>query len=325
LNFTFAKEITLTYELKKYAMKNQKLFTKLFVLVLLFFGYFFQCYSQDTIKITKTDTVKYYLISLHDGTKYNGAIVDSSENELILRTEKKINITIPTSEIKEISLIKLSEMNGGEYRFPNPHGTRYLFAPSAIPLKPGEGYYQNVYLFLNSFHVGVSKNLSFGAGFEFLTTFGGLAAGDFKPSFFVAPKLGFKISDDVHAGGGIILAGIPSLFSNGYSFGGIAYGIVTIGDIEHNITGGIGLSFGENEISKRPVFVLNGMTRVGKRISLVTENWIILTENKIQPVFSYGIRFFGEKLCVDLALLNNKELAELTIVGIPYIDFVVKF
>ncbi len=96
-------------------MKNQKLFTKLFVFTLLFFGYFFQSYSQDTIKIAKTDTIKYYLVSLHDGTKYNGAIIDSTEYELVIRTGKKINITIPTNEIKEISLIKPSEMSSCEY------------------------------------------------------------------------------------------------------------------------------------------------------------------------------------------------------------------
>ena len=232
-------------------MKNQKLFTKLFVFTLLFFGYFFQSYSQDTIKIAKTDTIKYYLVSLHDGTKYNGAIIDSTEYELVIRTGKKINITIPTNEIKEISLIKPSEMSRCEYRFPNPHGTRYLFAPSAIPLKPGEGYYQNVYLILDSFHVGVTKNLSFGAGFEFISTFSSLTSGTFNSIFFVAPKLGFKISEEFHAGGGVIITGIPNLFSSGYSVAGIAYGIGTIGNIEHNITGGIGLSFGGNEISSK--------------------------------------------------------------------------
>jgi hypothetical protein len=40
---------------------------------------------------------------------------------------------------------------------------------------------------------------------------------------------------------------------------------------------------------------------------------------------SYGVRFFGKKLSVDLGFLNNRDLAEALIIGIPYVDFVVKF
>jgi hypothetical protein len=42
-------------------------------------------------------------------------------------------------------------------------------------------------------------------------------------------------------------------------------------------------------------------------------------------VFSYGLRFMGESIAVDLAFLNNGDIAESIIIGIPWVDFVVKF
>ena len=66
------------------------------------------------------------------------------------------------------------------------------------------------------------------------------------------------------------------------------------------------------------------MVIISRRIALVTENWFIPLDN-YYGVFSYGIRFFGEKISVDLAFLNNSDIAEGLAIGIPYLDFVVKF
>ncbi|MBE9480617.1 MAG: hypothetical protein IMY69_02855 [Bacteroidetes bacterium] len=42
-------------------------------------------------------------------------------------------------------------------------------------------------------------------------------------------------------------------------------------------------------------------------------------------IFSYGVRFFGERISVDLGFINNKDIIEEIVIGIPYVDFVVKF
>jgi hypothetical protein len=54
----------------------------------------------------------------------------------------------------------------------------------------------------------------------------------------------------------------------------------------------------------------------------VSENWVL--PGMDQPLISYGIRFFNEKLSVDLGFLNTIGDGML-FPGIPYIDFVVKF
>lgn len=97
--------------------------------------------------------------------------------------------------------------------------------------------------------------------------------------------------------------------------------LATYGSLNHNVTAGVGYALAEGELSNNAVFNLSGMTRIGKRIALVSENWIFPET----AIFSYGVRFFGEKISVDLAFINNSEIAEGIAIGIPYVDFVVKF
>jgi hypothetical protein len=104
----------------------------------------------------------------------------------------------------------------------------------------------------------------------------------------------------------------------------MSYVLGTYGDTEDNITLGIGMSSAELNLPKSPVYAISGMTRISKRMSLITENWI-LPLDIYKPIFSYGIRFTGEQMSADFALINNGDFAEDFILGIPYVDFVVKF
>jgi hypothetical protein len=219
--------------------------------------------------------------------------------------------------------VEEGRMQDGQYWFPNPNDTRYFFAPSAFNLKQGDGYYQNVYFLMNSANYGVSDNLSIGGGII-------LPVG-----IYVTPKINFKITERFYAGGGVLAGVLP-----GPSAVGIVYGITTYGTNEHNITLGGGWGFYEDEFSQRPIITVNGMTRISRRLALVTENWSIPlneydynymtnveTVTKVyKTFFSFGFRMmFGEKITIDVALINGKDIFEFLPVGIPYVDFVYKF
>jgi hypothetical protein len=66
------------------------------------------------------------------------------------------------------------------------------------------------------------------------------------------------------------------------------------------------------------------MTRLSLRISLVSENWFFPTD-VYRGIISYGIRFFGKTISIVLVLINNQEFFEVSPIGIPYMEFVVKF
>jgi hypothetical protein len=68
--------------------------------------------------------------------------------------------------------------------------------------------------------------------------------------------------------------------------------------------------------------MVGGEQRLSHRFAIVSENWIFPEVDN--PLVSLGIRFFGEKLAVDLALINFIGETEI-FPGIPYIDFIYNF
>lgn len=289
------------------------------------------------ISIPLSDT---YKIELYDGTVFVGDITKQDSAKVVFTNSTFPSLELSRNKIKSIEKLNQSNYKEGKYWFTNPNSTRYLFGPSAFNLKKGEGYYQNTYAFLNSFNIGITNNISIGGGVELLSTFGSITSGYLKPIFIITPKLGFKVSEKFHAGAGVLFLGTPGIFEDSdYGISGIAYGVGTYGTLDNNFTGGLGWGFIEGEFSARPIITVSAMQRISQKTAFVTENWIIPDKDyyydntyhypeykyKYRPIFSYGIRFFGEKLSIDIALINNKDIAEFLIIGIPYVDFVVKF
>lgn len=270
-------------------------------------------FGQKTNIDEPFDSTKTYKIELNDGSIFIGNILQKDSVYLVMITSSISKLEILISKIKTIEIVNELNLKNGIYWFPNPHATRYLYAPSAFNLKKGEGYYQNTLLILNSFNLGITDNISIGGGLELISTF---AATD--PIFFVTPKVGFKVSEKFHAGGGVLFARIP-----GTALGTI-FGTVTYGSKDHNITSSLGWGFVDGEFSQRPIITLSGMTRVSKRAALVSENWFVPIDG-YYGLFSYGVRFFGEKMAIDLAFINNPDIFEAIAIGIPYVSFTVKF
>lgn len=274
-------------------------------------------YAQVDISSFQLDTSATYKITLMNGEEFVGKVISKTNTVLKIRTSSIPSIEIPVSSIKKIEAVKKEDMRNGSYWFPNPNATRYLISPTATNLKKGEGYYQNLYLLFNSINYGVTDYFSIGGGFELISTF----SPDVTPIFMLTPKFGFELNEKSHAGAGLLFIGAA-----GEGSLGIAYGLYTYGDSNTNFTGGLGFGFVDKEFSSRPVLTLSGMHRVKRRLSLVSENWIIPDlDDSYYTLLSYGVRFFGEKLSTDLGFINNADIAEFLIIGIPYVDFVVKF
>ncbi len=232
---------------------------------------------------------------------------------------------LPTTQIQKKELLSESSIKNNEYWFENPNATRYLFGPSAFNLKKGEGYYQNTMLLLNSFNVGITDYFSIGGGIEFLSTFITLSEGNFNPIIYFTPKVGFSVADNIHVGGGVLIANIPQFGETTNSGLGVLYGLGTYGNLDHNVTATIGWGSVDGNSFNKPLITVSGMTRVAKKTALVTENWLIPTDSSYEPIFSYGVRFFGENIAVDLAFINNWDIAQSLLIGVPYVNFVVKF
>ena len=212
----------------------------LFVFLLLFT---FAAKSQDST---------YVQLELKNGKFIKGLLIQKSDAEVTVATPDLGKVTLAWSTIRSMNMIS----KDGNDRTPNPHSTRYFFAPSAIPLKKGEKYYQNALFLVNSFQVGLNDHFSIGGGLVI------------PFALFITPKIGYQVSEKVHVGGGILFA--TSLI-RGLNFGiGTAYGSVTYGTKEHNLTlnGGLGAynentGFGRDDynwkFAKNPLFTFKSV------------------------------------------------------------------
>jgi len=271
------------------------------------------------------------IFTLTDGSIITGKIINKTASSTTIETKDLGIITLPESKIREVRKFEESTVTTeGKIWYQNPNCTRYLYAPSAIPLKKGEGYYQNVYGAGNAVNYGLTKNISLGGGLV-----GPLGA-------YINTKVGFKLGEYVHvAVGGLIGNGFFPI--NGNNFGlGVGFGVLTIGGYDHNLTVGSGYGFintdGVVESQEKPMYVINGMVRVGKQFALVTENWIVnvqgdpfgrgvdRTGSYYETFFSYAFRYMGQKSTLDAGFLNTPGLIDQGwLIGIPYIGFVIRF
>ncbi len=292
---------------------------------------------KKIVKLVRLSGDQYCILTTNDGKKFIGQIISQNETELNLKTESLGVLTIPNTKIRDIKLAEKEQFVNGKYFFPNPHPTRYFFAPSAIQLERGEGYYQNAYVLANSVQVGVTDHFSMGGGIVIPVL------------FFLTPKFGYKVAKNVYLGGGLLVAAsfIPDMH-----FGlGVGYGSITLGSKEYNFTLNAGWGFSKAETynsqtqtsdykwkyAKKPMFSINGAVRVAPKLSLITENWIFATEqytydsytgtdtyeSRYGSIISFGFRLMGERNSFDLAMAIPT--FEGTTFGFPYVDYVFKF
>lgn len=267
------------------------------------------------IKTYDFATGKIYAIKLIDDSSFAGKFIEKNGTNLVFESTLGLRYGVDEKDIRSINIVDPINIVKGKYWFPNPHATRYLFGPSAYNLKSGEGYYQNIYGTVNSINYGITDHFTLGVGTELITLFSSF------PLIIVTPKLGgYKVNDSWHVGGGAIVVATSD------GSGGIGYGIATYGDENSNVSFGLGWA-GANvdDIQTLPIATISGMRRFSKNIAFISENWVI-PANPYIPIFSYGIRFFGEQMSVDIALVNNYSIAtEVLPIGLPFVDFVYKF
>ena len=264
--------------------------------------------------VTDSTNVK---IELTDGTTLTGELLSETETHLEIKLKNIGVLIIKRENVKKIVFLDEFGHVGKSMWFENPHATRLLFAPTAIPLKKGEGYYQNIYIVANMFNYGVMDNLSIGGGFDFVTMFSN-QDGNWNPLINLNIKSGFQVSENFHAGVGALYVGMLDEFS-----AGIIYGLGTYGTYNTNATLGLGWGFVDGTFQEKPFIMIGGMARVSEKLWLISENWIVPTP-EYYVVVSYGVRFAAKRIAVDLAFINSKDIFEGIFIGIPFVDFVIK-
>ena len=246
------------------------------ILILMIFS--FQGISQEHEEKSNDRVVT---INLLDGSIITGSL--SKENEETIT----VNSSYGTTTIERKNIKSLTYTNRGssdEGRKDDSYGsTHYLLTQSGYTLRKGQSYYENTYLFFNSYTRGYTDNFSLSFGGEAFS----LLAGNI-PTVFVTPKYSIPFSGGAFS----VSTTIFTVPSEDFTSGGFLQGSLTLGDREDNFTIGSGIGYGFSggfDDGFIPI-IISGMTQVSPKISLVSENWFITSFGDFFGILSAGVR-----------------------------------
>ncbi len=203
----------------------------------------------------------------------------------------------------------------------NPNRTRHLYAPSAMPLKEGEGYLSLKELFFLSGAYGVTDNVS-------------ILVGSFVPTLFLmdgtgligALKVAGEIGEDVYVAGGGEVITLPDFSeSGGLSLVGIGFGGLTFGKPDRQLTISAGRPFslaGADPDLGDALLVVAGQYRLTNNVGIVSENWIFPTQESpggggVLSVHALAIRRINKNFAWDAGLIGVAGLPG----AFPWIDW----
>lgn len=260
--------------------------------------------SGETVRITTTD-----------GNIFIGVVQQESDTEMVLQVEGIGEVTIQKANISNVEVIDPERIIDGEFWFENPQGTRYFFAPNAIGLKKGTGYYQNAWIFFNNVNYGVSDNFSIGAGTIPIFLFGATSV----PIWFL-PKLSIPVArDNLQLGAGALVGGIIGEDSGGF---GLAYGNATFGNRDKNLTIGLGYAYVGENWSNTPLVNVSGLYRSRLNLQWLAEIYFLPGIDG-SGVGIFGARWAPERFAVDFGLA--RPLSAASIIGVPWLGITIPF
>jgi len=204
-------------------------------------------------KNEKIDT-NFYKIITKDNEEHFGIITKEDNDFIVL---KKINLdqeTIPKFAIKEREIVDPVKLFG--YK---THPTRYLYSPSAIPLKRGSGYLNMLYFLALQAQYGLTDNLSVG-----ITT-----TPAFMPTL-INVKYSHKVDDKFHIAGG---AQIGRLWYTDEQSLGVVFGTATYGNEINNVSLNLGWGFYGKSNENLPMATVSWAYKSTEKVQFIGEFW----------------------------------------------------
>lgn len=267
-----------------------------------------QAQRTDTLRADTTRTVR---IVLEDGSELVGIITQADAETITIRTRAGVTATVPRAQIRRV-LREDTTLIGGQAVRLDPNRTRLFFAPTARPLPKGQGYFADYYLFFPFVAYGVERGFILSGGISLLP---GLSA----QLLYAAPKVTLLERSRQSLAVGTLL--VTPLGDADLSLTGLFYGVGTFGTARTAGTVGLGFGMVDGEFAKRPAVLFGGEHQVSGNVKLVSENYVIFPEDETVFLLSGGLRFFGARLAVDLALLTSPDIWN-ELGGFPFFPFV---
>jgi hypothetical protein len=196
---------------------------------LLLFAFFLSGVSYSQVNSADTNT---YVIKKSNGIEYLGKILSDDGREVLILTEGLGKIYIPKADIMIIKVVNIEkEIVNNEYRDKGVFTTRYQFSTNAFPIDKGENY-SMVNLYGPEVHLAVSKRFSIGV----------MATWIASPLVLAAKYTIPTQNEKLNFGFGTLL-GTSGYLNEAKSFGGLFWGMASLGNRSRNVTLSVGYSF----------------------------------------------------------------------------------
>jgi len=269
-------------------------------------------------------------VTLKSGKAYTGRIVAMGAKAVQLALDDGVTLTLSRAKIQRMEQYDgdappapVTSALTPTPRSPDPNRTRYFFAPSAMMMDAGEGYFSQKQLGFSEVGIGVTDYMS-------------LMVGGVVPLWFVEPpesfnlqlavKFGFEVAENLNLAFGAYGLLLPFIGGDSIGGGGFIYATLTGGSEKKHgsISVGLPMVFGDDFMTFDPVIVLAGLYRAGDLIALVTENWIFPTLLKEDFEFgmfnTFGVRFIAGPFACDVGLMHVLGLSD-EVPLLPWLDF----
>jgi hypothetical protein len=245
-------------------------------------------YGQEQVQVAQTQDEKIYVITKQNGYRFVGRILQQDAREVLIETLEHGPIYIPRHEIREIRQTTEGEISArGTFVPAEVFSTRYFITTNGLPIKKGETY-MLLSLAGPDFQFGVAENFGLGV---ITTWLGTPIIGTAKYSIPVDRKISMGVG---------VLVGTGSWIFPEFAMV-IPYGVITTGDRVRNFNFSFGYGgFRLNAENSEGNFLISlaGMTRVGNKISLVFDSFIVprtgtyMEDNNSIPQKRYSVALF---------------------------------
>lgn len=148
------------------------------------------------------------------------------------------------------------------------NGSRLFVGPTARNLRRGEGTVQDIAVFGLAADYGISDRFSVGVLGTFVP-----GLGEYN-LVGITPKFSVPVGERVHVG-----VGAFGVYVAGTAVG-LTYANATFGTANQQLTAGVGFGFsGSGGFGSTPLLMLGGATRLGRRLFLVDETYLLRTSS----------------------------------------------
>lgn len=260
-------------------------------------------YPEGTVRIT-----------LIDGDVVFGTMESESAATIVLVTTSGVQMTIPREQIRSIE-----PLAGKLFFRTDPNRSRLLFAPTGRALEKGVGYFADYWLFFPFVAYGPGGRVTLAGGVS-------LIPGAQGQLVYAAPKVTLYDYRETSLALGVLASTYLGADSEDIPTFGLLYAVGTIGGSTAWLTGGAAFGFADGEISENPAILLGGELQLSNSVKLMSENYVFINvEDGL--LLSGGVRFFGERIAVDLALMTFPALVTAVdgFAFLPWLGFAYNF